>query len=102
MLELHSRARKITQEKINKFALLETFAAHTAICGAVRTEWHQSIPSSSIENSAAVSDTVPLVTCGQIESPALETFREKTWPVAIEPQHLDQIAASSTYPPSRV
>ena len=80
MLELHSRARKITQEKINKFALLETFAAHTAICGAVRTEWHQSIPSSSIENSAAVSETVPLVTCGQMNLPRSRRFAKKHGP----------------------
>jgi len=45
-------------------------AAYTANCGAcVRTGRLQSIPSSNIESCAGVSDTVPLVACGQINLP---------------------------------
>jgi hypothetical protein len=41
--------------------------AHTAICGVeVRAGRRQSIPSSSMASCAGVSETVPLVACGQM------------------------------------
>src|ERR1019366_10040992 len=48
----------------------KNYVAHTAICGAeLRTGRRQSIPSSNIDNCACVSDTVPLVACGQMNRP---------------------------------
>ena len=50
-----------------------TLVTHTAICGAqVRFGLRQSMPSSSIDNCARVSDTVPSVACGQMNRPYVE------------------------------
>jgi hypothetical protein len=59
----------------------------------VRTGRRQSMPSSSIDNCARVSTTVPLFGLRPDEAPALQTLRKQAQPVAIPPQQLDQIAA---------
>jgi hypothetical protein len=48
---------------------------YMAACGAqLRSGRLQSIPSSSIDNCARVSDTLPLVACGQMKRPRSSRF----------------------------
>src|SRR5947207_457738 len=62
MLDLASCARKKSCAK--------NLAGYTDNCGSqVRSGRRQSMPSSSIDNCARVSETVPLVACGQTKRP---------------------------------
>src|SRR5438128_8234077 len=55
------RAKKVVQKNL---------ARYTDSCGShVRSSRRQSMPSSSIDNCARVSETVPLVACGQTKRP---------------------------------
>ncbi len=55
------RAKKVVQKNL---------ARYTDSCGShVRSGRRQSMPSSSIDNCARVSETVPLVACGQTKRP---------------------------------
>jgi hypothetical protein len=58
-------------------------AVYTANCGTcVRTGRRQSIPSSNIESCAGVSDTVPLVACGQTNLALSSLFENRHSPLA--------------------
>ena len=82
------RAKKVVQKNL---------AGYTDNCGSqVRSGRRQSMPSSSIDNCARVSDTVPLVACGHTKRPALQSLREQTQPIAVLPENFDQIAAPPT------
>ena len=90
--------KKVYQNKksVKIIAQGETVTIYTASCGVcVRTGRRQSIPSSNIASCAGVKDTVPLVALRPEKSSSLKSLREKTQPVAIEPQNFDQITASS-------
>jgi hypothetical protein len=78
---LHARKMHTKNQKLAKyFAQQKRVGAHTAICGVVRIGRLQSIPSSNIESCACVSETVPLVACGQMNRPRSSRFanRHKT------------------------
>ena len=71
-----------------------TVADYTSISGpAVRTVCRQSIPSSNIDNCAALSDTLPLCACGQMKRPRSKRLA-KAQPVPSHHKNLEQIAAS--------
>ena len=53
----------------------------------------QSMPSTSIDNCAGVSDTLPEVALGPDEAAALESLDQQHQASPIEPQQLDDVAA---------
>ena len=66
----HPRARKKSCAK--------NLAGYTDSCGShVRSGRRQSMPSSSIDNCARVSETVPLVACGHTNRPRSSRFANK-------------------------
>ena len=69
-------------------------AASSGRC--VRTGMRQSMPSSSIDNCAAVSDTLPDVACGQTKRPRSNRLASSIRPLAVEPQQLEDVAAPAT------
>src|SRR5947207_7921709 len=70
MLDLASCARKKSCAK--------NLAGYTDNCGSqVRSGRRQSMPSSSIDNCARVSETVPLVACSQTKRPRSSRFANK-------------------------
>ncbi len=70
---------------------------HTLMTGsAVRRGALQSIPSSSIESCARLNETVPLAACGHTKRPRSSRLANRHRPVAIEPEHLHDVAAAAT------
>ncbi len=77
---------------------MRTFALcdHTSISrSAVRTGCRQSIPSSNIDNCAALSDTLPLCACGQTKRPRSKRLAIKHRPV---PSHHNSLSKSPRRP----
>ena len=83
-----------TKFMANQLLLISAYTASCGVC--VRTGRRQSIPSSNIDNWARVSDTVALVACGQMKRPRSSRFAKRRQPIAVPPQHLDQISPPST------
>src|SRR6266571_932015 len=78
------RAKKVVQKNL---------ARYTDNCGSqVRSGRRQSMPSSSIDNCARVSATVPLVACGHTKRPRSKRLANRQT-VAVIPENFDQIAA---------
>ena len=72
------------------------FPTYTAICGAaVRAGRRQSIPSSSIESCAGVSETTPPVACGQMKRPRSSRLAKRHRP---SPSHQSTLSRSPRRP----
>jgi hypothetical protein len=66
-------------------------AASSGVC--VRTGMRQSMPSSSMDSCAGVSDTRPPAGLRPDEAPALQALGQQHQALAVEPQHLEDVAA---------
>jgi hypothetical protein len=61
----------------------------------VRTGCRQPIPSSNIDSCACVSDTVPLLACGQMNRPRSSRFAKRQSP---SPSHHNSLIRSPRFP----